>query len=54
VSPRVQIVSPCDLSPDVTTPGESAVDGVYLYRFGDNTDFTNFSSKCLGNEASSP
>jgi hypothetical protein len=46
----VQIVSPCDLSPDVTTPGETLVDGVYVYRFGDNVDITDLSSKCLGNK----
>jgi hypothetical protein len=46
----VQIVSPCDLSPDATTPGETVVDGVYVYRFGDNANITGLSSKCLGNK----
>jgi hypothetical protein len=46
----VQIASPCDLSPDVQTPGESLVDGVYLYRFGDDTSASGLSSKCLGNK----
>jgi hypothetical protein len=46
----VQIVSPCDLSPDVATPGESVIDGMYVYRFGDNTSVGGLSSKCLGNK----
>jgi hypothetical protein len=46
----VQIVSPCDISPGVTTPGEQFVDGLYVYRFGDDTSLAGFSSKCLGNK----
>jgi hypothetical protein len=46
----VQILSPCDLSPGVETPGESVVDGFYLYRLGDDFNLTGLSSRCLGNK----
>jgi hypothetical protein len=46
----VQILSPCDLSPGVVTPGESVVDGFYLYRLGGDFNLTALSSRCLGNK----
>jgi hypothetical protein len=44
------VLSPCDLSPGVATPGESFVDGMYLYRLGDDVELTGLSSRCLGNK----
>jgi hypothetical protein len=45
----VQVLSPCDLTPGVTSTGET-VDNVgnYVYRFeGDSLDVSGFSSTCL-------
>jgi len=45
----VQVLSPCDLTPGVTSAGET-VDNVgnYVYRFeGDSLDVSGFSSTCL-------
>ena len=48
----VQIVSACDLSPGVTTSGETQVDGYFIYRLeGDQRfELTGLTSKCLGNK----
>jgi hypothetical protein len=44
----VQIVSPCDLSPNVTSTGETVVDGYSLYRLeGSDLSLTGLSSSCL-------
>ena len=44
----VQVVSPCDLTPGVTSAGESVVGDTYLYRFeGDLIQQGGFSTSCL-------
>jgi hypothetical protein len=43
-----QIISPCDLTPGVTSTGETVEEGVYLYRFeGDLIQQSGFSTECL-------
>jgi Immune inhibitor A peptidase M6 len=45
----VQVLSPCDLTPDVTSPGEMVdSEGNYVYRYeGASLDVSGFSSTCL-------
>ena len=50
----VQIVSPCDLTPGVTSAGETQDEAGFVYRFeGDDIQQAGFSTKCLNSTKAS-